>query len=62
MTKSNKFQMRCDDTFVSNLEWLSKELGVSKSESVEIAVNLFPTLVTMYAKLEQMIKDTKDAL
>jgi enolase len=59
MTKSNKFQMRCDDVFVSNLDWLSKELGVSKSESVEIAVNLFPTLVEMYAKLEQMVKDTK---
>jgi len=60
--KDGTFSMRTDDIFRGNLTWLSKELGLSKSESVEIAVNLFPELVKMYAKLDQMIKDTKEAL
>lgn len=60
--KNGTFSMRTDTIFRDNLAWLSKELGLSKSESVEIAVNLFPELVKMYAKLDQMVKDTKDAL
>lgn len=60
--KDGSFSMRTDEIFRDNLTWLSKELGVSKSESVEIAVNLFPTLVEMYAKLDQMVKDAKQAL
>ncbi len=59
MNKDKRFTMRTDDQFRENLEWLSKELGISKSQSVETAVNIFPELVKMYAKLEQMIKDTK---
>ena len=57
--KDGTFSMRTDEIFRDNLTWLSKEMGLSKSESVEIAVNLFPELVKMYAKLDQMIKDTK---
>lgn len=57
--KNGTFSMRTDEVFRDNLTWLSKELGLCKSESVEIAVNLFPELVKMYAKLDQMIKDTK---
>jgi len=57
--KNGTFSMRTDGVFRDNLTWLSKEMGLSKSESVEIAVNLFPELVKMYAKLDQMIKDTK---
>ena len=57
--KDGTFSMRTDTIFRDNLTWLSKEMGLSKSESVEIAVNLFPELVKMYAKLDQMIKDTK---
>jgi hypothetical protein len=57
--KDGSFSMRTDEIFRDNLTWLSKELGLSKSESVEIAVNLFPELVKLYAKLDQMVKDTK---
>ena len=62
MTKDKKFQMRCDDTFITNLEWLSEGLGVSRAQAVEIAVNLFPELVKMYQKLETMVKEAKEAL
>jgi len=60
--KDSTFSMRTDRTFRGNLDWLSKELGVSRAESIEIAVNLFPELVKMYAKLDQMVKDTKEVL
>ncbi len=61
-TKSGTFSMRTDEIFQNNLTWLSKELGVSKSESVEIAVNLFPELVKLYAKLQGMVDEYKTTL
>ena len=62
MTKDFKFQMRCDEVFMDNLQWLSNELGLPKSQSVEIAVNLFPELVKLYAKLEKAVADAKASL
>lgn len=59
MTKRHKFQMRADDIFMENLTWLANELGLSKTEAVEIAVNLYPELVKTYQKHEQMMKDIK---
>lgn len=59
MTRDKVFTMRTDQVFRDNLTWLANELGLSKAASVEIAVNLFPELVKMYSKLEQMVKDTK---
>jgi len=52
--------MRTDQSFRDNLAWLSNELGVSRSQAIEIAVNLFPELVKMHAKLEQAIKEAKE--
>lgn len=60
--KDKTFSMRTDETFRNNLNWLSKELGLPKAQSVETAVNLFPELVKMYTKLDQMIKDAKEQL
>lgn len=62
MTKDKTFTMRTDSVFRSNLAWLAKELGLPKAQAVEIAVNLFPELVKLYAKLEQQIKEIKDNL
>jgi hypothetical protein len=54
--------MRTDQVFRDNLEWLSNELGLSKTQSIEIAVNLFPELVKMYTKLDKMVAETKAQL
>ena len=62
MKRDKNFNMRTDQIFRDNLEWLSNELGLSRTQSVEIAVNLFPELVKMYTKLDQMVKDTKATL
>lgn len=59
MTRDKVFTMRTDPVFRKNLEWLANELGLPKSQSVEIAVNLFPELVKMYSKLEKAIQDAK---
>ena len=63
MTKKlHKFQMRCDDVFMENLNWLANELGLSKTMAVEIAVNLYPELVKMYAKHQKLLDELKDKL
>ena len=62
MTKDKKFSMRVDQTFIDNLTWLSKEMGLSKAASIELVVNLYPELVKMYAKHQQLLDDLKDKL
>ena len=62
MKKDKLFSMRTDEVFRSNLDWLANELGLPKAQAVEIAVNLFPELVKLYAKLEQQVKQLKDNL
>ena len=62
MQKDKVFTMRTDQTFRDNLSWLSKELGLPRSQAVEIAVNLFPELVKLYAKLEQQVQEIKTNL
>ena len=60
--KDKIFTMRTDEEFRGNLDWLSDEMGLPKAQCVEIAVNLFPALVKMYAKLDKMVKETKEQL
>ena len=60
--RDKNFNMRTDQTFRDNLDWLSKELGLPKTQCVEIAVNLFPELVKLYAKLEQQVQEIKTNL
>ena len=62
MTKSKVFQMRCDEDFLSTLTQLSEQMGVSKSQFIEITVGIYPELVAMYNKLDSMIQDAKDNL
>ena len=62
MTKDKKFSMRVDRVFMDNLTWLSKELGLSKAATIELVVNLYPELVKMYAKHQQLLDDLKDNL
>ena len=62
MARDKRFSMRTDQVFRDNLEWLSKEMGLPKTQCVEIAVNLFPDLVRLYAKLEKQVSDIKDNL
>lgn len=59
MTKDKQFTMRCDEGFLDTLARLSKDMGVSKSQVVEITVGIYPSLVEMYNKLDKMIADAK---
>lgn len=61
-TKTKTFTMRCDDLFLANLERLSNDLGVSRSSAVEITINIYPALVELQTKLEQMVRDAKEVL
>lgn len=60
--KDKSFSMRTDAIFRDNLRWLAKELGLPQAQCVEIAVNLFPELVKLYARLEQQVQEIKDNL
>ena len=62
LMRDKTFTMRTDPVFRDNLDWLSKELGLPKTQCIELAVNLFPELVKLYTKLEQQVKDIKDNL
>jgi len=60
--KNKQFTMRCDEDFLSTLTQLSEQMGVSKSQFIEITVGIYPELVAMYNKLDSMIQDAKDNL
>lgn len=61
-TKNKTFTMRCDDVFLDNLSLLARDMGVSKSQAVEITINIYPGLVELYNKLDRMIKEAKNQL
>jgi hypothetical protein len=60
--KDKQFSMRCDQQFIDTLTHLSEEMGVSKSQFIEITVGIYPSLVEMYLKLDSMIQDAKNNL
>ena len=62
MTKDKKFSMRVDQVFMDNLNWLSKEMGLSKAASIELVVNLYPELVRMYARHQELLDELKATL
>lgn len=62
MTKDKVYTMRTDMVFRKNLAWLSRELGLPKSQCIELVINLYPELVKMYAKHQQLLDDLKDKL
>lgn len=61
-TKDKTFSMRCDQQFLDNLTQLSEDMGVSKSQVVEITIAIYPDLVRMYNKLDKMITDARQSL
>ena len=60
--KDKIFTMRTDSIFRDNLNWLSKEMGLSKAATVELVVNLYPELVKMYAKHQELLEELKSKL
>lgn len=60
--KDKRFHMRCDQQFLDDLDKLSEAMGVSKSQFVEIAIGIFPSLIEMQQKLDNLIKNAKDSL
>ena len=60
--KDRIFTMRTDSIFRDNLNWLSSEMGLSKAATVELVVNLYPELVKMYAKHQELLDKLKDEL
>jgi hypothetical protein len=61
-TKDKTFSMRCDQKFLDSLTQLSEDMGVSKSQVVEITIAIYPDLVRMYNKLDKMIIEAKQNL
>ena len=62
MTKDKTYSMRCDQHFLDTLDHLSEQMGVSKSQVVEITIGIYPSLVELYDKLDTMIREAKDNL
>ena len=62
MTKDKTFSMRCDGHFLDTLDHLSEQMGVSKSQVVEITIGIYPSLIELYDKLDRLVQDTKDNL
>ena len=62
MTKDKKFQMRCDQEFLDELDWLSKESGLSRSGSTELAVKQYRYVAALVKQHHELIKQLKDQL
>jgi hypothetical protein len=62
MTKDKLFSMRTDQIFRDNLDWLSSQMGLSKAATVELVVNLYPELVKMYTKHQELLAELKSRL
>jgi len=62
MTKSKTFQMRVTPEFMDSLEWLAREMGVSKALAVEVAVNTYPAVIKMMQKHEVMLAKLKNEI
>jgi hypothetical protein len=60
--KDKVFTMRTDSIFRDNLNWLSEEMGLSKGATIELVVNLYPELVRMYAKHQELLEELKSKL
>ena len=60
--KDKVFTMRTDIIFRDNLNWLSREMGLSKGATIELVVNLYPELVKMYAKHQELLEELKSKL
>jgi hypothetical protein len=62
MTKDKTFQMRCDQEFLDELDWLSNGLGLSKASSVITAVKQYRYVVKLVEQHQALIKQLKDQL
>ena len=62
MTKNKKFQMRCTQQFLDDLDELSKEMGLSRAATIELTINIYPSLVELMNKHELMLAKLKEEL
>jgi hypothetical protein len=62
MTKDKFFNMRCSQQFLDDLDELSKGLGLSKAATIELTINIYPGLVRLMNKHEQMLAQLKEEL
>ena len=62
MTKDKKFSMRCSQDFLDDLTTLSKEMGLSRAATVELTINIYPALVKLMIKHEDMLAKLREDL
>jgi hypothetical protein len=60
MTKDKKFQMRCTQQFLDDLDGLGESIGLkSRSATIELTINIYPALVKMMRQHEDMLAKLK---
>ena len=63
MTKDKKFQMRCTQQFLDDLDELTNAIGLkSRSAVVELTISIYPALVKMMQQHESMVAKLKEEL
>ena len=62
MTKDKLFSMRCTQDFLDDLATLSNEMGLSKAATVELTINIYPGLVKLMIKHEDMLAKLREDL
>jgi hypothetical protein len=54
--------MRCSQQFLDDLTNLSKEMGLSRAATIELTINIYPGLIQLMNKHEQMLSKLKEDL
>ena len=62
MTKNKTFTMRCGQEFIDNLTSLANEMGLSRAATVELTINIYPALVKLMIKHEDMLAKLREDL
>ena len=63
MTKDKKFQMRCDQQFLDDLDHITEALGFkSRAATIELTISIYPGLVQLMNTHQQLLDDLKDKL
>jgi hypothetical protein len=62
MTKDRTFTMRCTPEFLSDLTNLSNEMGLSRAATIELTISIYPALIKIMNKHEDMLSKLKEDL
>jgi hypothetical protein len=62
MTKDKKFQMRCTQQFLDDLDSLSNEMGLSRAATIELTISIYPALIRTMNKHESMLAKLKEEI